>query len=56
VIRTDLDHRRAKAQIAAVIDAASTRPARAWPRRWPLRSVTAAVGTASKRAGKFSEA
>jgi dephospho-CoA kinase len=36
VIRTDLDHRRAKAQVAAVIDAASTRPARAWPRRWPL--------------------
>ena len=36
VIRTDLDHRRAKVQIAAVIDAAGTRPARAWPHRWPL--------------------
>jgi dephospho-CoA kinase len=36
VIRTDLDHRRAKAQIAGVIDAARTRPARAWPHRWPL--------------------
>ena len=35
VIRTDLDHRRAKVQIAAVIDAAGTaRPA--WPQRWPL--------------------
>jgi dephospho-CoA kinase len=36
VIRTDLDHRRAKSAIAAVIDAARARPARAWPRRWPL--------------------
>jgi dephospho-CoA kinase len=36
VIRTDLDHRRAKVQIAGVIDAARTRPARAWPQRWPL--------------------
>jgi len=36
VIRTDLDHRRAKVQIAGIIDAARTRPARAWPRRWPL--------------------
>jgi dephospho-CoA kinase len=36
-IRTDLDHRRAKVQIAGVIDAARTRPARAWPHRWPLR-------------------
>ncbi|HEX5080273.1 MAG TPA: dephospho-CoA kinase [Geminicoccaceae bacterium] len=36
VIRTDLDLRRAKAQIARVIDAARARPARAWPRRWPL--------------------
>ena len=38
VIRTDLDHRRAKAQIAGVIDAARTRPARAWPQRWPLEA------------------
>jgi dephospho-CoA kinase len=37
VIRTDLDHRRAKARIAGVIDAVRTRPARAWPNRWPLR-------------------
>jgi dephospho-CoA kinase len=36
VIRTDLDHRRAKVQVAAVIDAVRARPARAWPRRWPL--------------------
>jgi dephospho-CoA kinase len=37
VIRTDLDHRQAKVQIARVIDAARARPARAWPRRWPLK-------------------
>jgi dephospho-CoA kinase len=36
VIRTDLDLRSAKAAIAAVIDAASILPARAWPLRWPL--------------------
>ena len=36
LIRTDLDLRRAKAQIARVIDAARARPARAWPQRWPL--------------------
>jgi dephospho-CoA kinase len=36
VIRTDLDHRRAKVQVAGIIDAARTRPARAWPHRWPL--------------------
>jgi dephospho-CoA kinase len=36
VVRTDLDHRRAKVQLASVIDAARARPARAWPRRWPL--------------------
>jgi dephospho-CoA kinase len=36
VIRTDLDHRQAKVQVAAVIDAARARPARAWPHRWPL--------------------
>jgi dephospho-CoA kinase len=36
VIRTDLDHRRAKVQLAGVIDAARARRARAWPRRWPL--------------------
>jgi dephospho-CoA kinase len=36
VIRTDLDHRQAKVQIAAVIDAARARPGRAWPHRWPL--------------------
>jgi dephospho-CoA kinase len=36
VIRTDLDLRRAKTQVAHVIDAARARPAHAWPRRWPL--------------------
>jgi dephospho-CoA kinase len=36
VMRTDLDLRRAKAAIAHVIDAAGARPARAWPRCWPL--------------------
>jgi dephospho-CoA kinase len=36
VIRTDLDLRRAKAQVASVIDATRARPARAWPDRWPL--------------------
>jgi len=36
VIRTDLDLRRAKSAIAAVIDAARDRPGRAWPYRWPL--------------------
>jgi dephospho-CoA kinase len=36
VIRTDLDHRQAKVQVASVVDAARTRPARAWPHRWPL--------------------
>jgi dephospho-CoA kinase len=36
VIRTDLDLRQAKVQLAGVIDAARARPARAWPRRWPL--------------------
>jgi dephospho-CoA kinase len=38
VIRTDLDHRRAKVQVARIIDAARIRPARAWPHRWPLRA------------------
>jgi dephospho-CoA kinase len=36
VIRTDLDLRQAKVRVASVIDAARTRPARAWPHRWPL--------------------
>jgi dephospho-CoA kinase len=36
VIRTDLDLRQAKVAIARVIDAARVRPARVWPRRWPL--------------------
>lgn len=38
VIRTDLELRRAKEQIARVIDAARNRPARAWPHRWPLKA------------------
>jgi dephospho-CoA kinase len=38
VIRTDLDLRQAKVQLAAVIDAARARPARAWPHRWPLQA------------------
>jgi dephospho-CoA kinase len=36
VIRTDLDLRQAKIQVAGVIDAARARPARTWPHRWPL--------------------
>jgi dephospho-CoA kinase len=36
VIRTDLDLRQAKVQVAGIIDAARKRPARAWPHRWPL--------------------
>jgi dephospho-CoA kinase len=36
LIRTDLDLRQAKVQIAGIINAARTRPARAWPDRWPL--------------------
>jgi dephospho-CoA kinase len=36
VIRTDLDLRQAKVQLAGVIDAARAQPARAWPHRWPL--------------------
>jgi dephospho-CoA kinase len=36
LIRTDLDLRQAKLQIAGIIDAARARPARAWPHRWPL--------------------
>jgi dephospho-CoA kinase len=49
VIRTDLDLRRAKTQVAHVIDAARARPARAWPRRWPL-TVTGKAGAASNEA------
>jgi dephospho-CoA kinase len=36
LIRTDLDLRQAKVQIAGIIDDARARPARAWPHRWPL--------------------